>query len=155
MIFPIVICCVRCWFRSVRLAKVRKKKCSTMFHGIFLRHIVPSPDSVLHSRPTHRARCQMQSAIRPHFFARTGHFRPLVCRGFDRTPPRCRLSLSTHRHCKKTSVVSSETRQLLATSSPLFAPRSPLRSPSLPLTHVHTRTPSLFDFAFTLQANRM
>ena len=67
MIFPIVIRCVRCWFGSVHVAKVRKKKCSTMFHGIFLRRMPSSSDFALHSRPTHRTRCQMQTAIRSLF----------------------------------------------------------------------------------------
>ena len=142
MIFPIVIRCVRCWFGSVHVAKVRKKKCSTMFHGIFLRRMPSSSDSALHSRPTHRTRCQMQTAIRSLFHSRRTF--PLARSPWQRqnSARSCRLSFSTHRHGKKTSLVSVETRQLLAQSSPLFARRSPLRS-SLSLLHTRAYAHSI------------
>ena len=54
----------------------------------------------------------------------------------------CRLSFSTYRHGKKTSLVSVETRQLLAQSSPLFTRRSPLRS-SLSLLHTRAYAHSI------------
>ena len=151
MIFPIVIRCVRCWFGSVHVAKVRKKKCSTMFHGIFLRRMPSSSDSALHSRPTHRTHCQMQTAIRSLFHS-------------HRTFPLARSPwLDSTQHALAASPFrptdTAKKQALFRSKLVNFSPNPPHFShaeahfvrPSRPFTHAHTRTPLLFVFAFTLQ----
>ena len=124
-----------------------------MFHGIFLRRMPSSSDSFLHSCPTHRTRCQMQTAIRPLFHS-------------HRTFPLARLPNlrpnETLRRRLSSSAVDTVKKQALFRSKLVnFSPLPPHFShaeahfvhPCRPFTHAHTRTPSLFDFAFTLQAN--
>ena len=113
-----------------------------MFHGIFLRRMPSSSDSALHSRPTHRTHCQMQTAIRSLFHSHRTF--PLARSPWQRqhSARSCRLSFRPTDTAKKTSLVSFETRQLLTNSSPLFTRRSPLRS-SLSLLHTRAYAHSI------------
>ena len=132
--------------------KGKKKKsvprCSTaFFYGACLHRPTPLPT------PTpliaHTVKCRPQFA---RFFTRTGHFHSLVRPGIDRTQHA--LAASPFRPTD-----TAKKQALFRSKLVNFSPNPPHFShaeahfvrPSRPFTHAHTRTPSLFDFAFTLQ----
>ena len=145
MIFPIVIRCVRCWFGSVHVAKVRKKKCSTMFHGIFLRRMPSSSDSAPHSHPTHRTHCQMQTAIRSLFHSHRTF--PLARSPWHRqnSARSRRLSFSTHRHGKKNKPCFGRNSSTSHPILPTF--HTPKPTSFVPLAPSHTRIRALHRFS--------
>ena len=112
-----------------------------MFHGIFLRRMPSSSDSALHSRPTHRTRCQMQTAIRSLFHSHRTFPLARSPRLDSTQHAPCRLSFSTHRHGKKTSLVSVETRQTSRPILPTF--HTPKPTSFVPLAPSHTRIRAL------------